>query len=489
MAEAERMAEANERGGGMSRGQVTVISIDSTGDRDMFSRATMVLVGGWMSLLLSVQVFPAEPAADPLTTHDPRLYLLIDDGWIAEQEGLTRVINQARPLPEPIIVADDPRTQRECAWGNVIREADGRFRMWYVTMAMGHNGEGAHEMAAAGVWGRGDDFSFHPRSAADVREVEAMLGKYAESTDGFRWEKPDLGFVEFQGSRRNNIVLNGEGASRQFDGHLTNFDGWTVVRDDSEADPARRYKMIAHWESVHCWDNHEISGSLGREQTLLDEYWATRGKYLTYSPDGLRWDQPLERVEFPDGGGDRFLVVRDHARGRWCGYSRAAGWNAAGFSHSDDLLHWSAAQIEKLFTPASIGYPAIESLVPCDYGNQVVGFVVAMDKQRGFLPTFLAARQSEGPWQWIDNREPLIPLGPPGSYYATGAVPLHNEPFIVGDDMLIYFNAFAYHQDPPCPHGARSIGAARLRRDGFVGRAPIEQTGRASPGRLRTKAA
>ena len=32
---------------------------------------------------------------------------------------------------------------------------------------------------------------------------------YAESRDGIRWTKPDLGLVEFQGSTRNNIVWTG----------------------------------------------------------------------------------------------------------------------------------------------------------------------------------------------------------------------------------------------------------------------------------------
>ena len=30
---------------------------------------------------------------------------------------------------------------------------------------------------------------------------------YAESKDGIHWEKPDLGIVEWQGSRRNNILF------------------------------------------------------------------------------------------------------------------------------------------------------------------------------------------------------------------------------------------------------------------------------------------
>ena len=33
------------------------------------------------------------------TTHDPGLYLFVDDHWIAEQTGLKRIVNRAKPLP------------------------------------------------------------------------------------------------------------------------------------------------------------------------------------------------------------------------------------------------------------------------------------------------------------------------------------------------------------------------------------------------------
>lgn len=132
----------------------------------------------------------------PRTTHDANLYLFIDDHWIEKQRGVSRVYNQAQPLDQPIIAPDDPKTETDCAWGNVIREADGKFRLWYYTMTMGHNNAGPHEMATAGVWGRGDDFTFRPRSDADHPDVESMLGKYAESDDGIKWRKPKVGFTQ-----------------------------------------------------------------------------------------------------------------------------------------------------------------------------------------------------------------------------------------------------------------------------------------------------
>jgi hypothetical protein len=297
-----------------------------------------------------------------------------------------------------------------------------------------------------------------------------MLGKYAESTDGIHWTKPPLNLIEFRGSRQNNILLTGERAARQTNGALTNFDGYTVLRDDSEKDPARRYKMVAHWESVHCWDNHAVSGSLGRPEKQMERYWAIRGEYITYSRDGLRWEQPLERLDtLPSGGGDRLLVVRDHRHQRWMAYTRAGGHAYPAFSYSPDLLTWSDAEAAKGITPQDVQAPAVECMIPFNYGKQDLGFPCGMDKPKGVFTVMLASRHDGGEWTWVNNQEPFIPYGPPGSWYATGAVPLHNEPFIVGEELLIFFNAFSRNPATPSPFGTRSIGVAKLRRDGFSG--------------------
>ena len=420
----------------------------------------------------------------PRTTHDANLYLFVDDYWIESQPGLTRIDSRARPLDQPIVWPDNPQAETDCAWGNVIREPDGRFRMWYVTMTMGHNGAGPHEIASAGVWGRGDDFTFRPRSDADRPAVESMLGKYAESDDGIHWRKPKLGLIEYRGNKENNIVLTGA-ERRNRPTALTNFDGYTILRDEREANPDRRYKMIAHWESVHYWDNHPVSGSLGRPQAFIDRCAAARGEYITYSPDGLRWEQPLERLtSLPTAGGDRLLVVADHRQQRWVAYMRAGGWSYPAFSYSSDLQQWSPAEPARQITPEDVQAPAVECMIPFNYGNQDLGFPCGMDKPKGVFTVMIAAQHDQSDWNWVNQRETFIPYGPPGSYYATGAVPLHNEPFVVGDEMLIYFNAFSRHQPQPCPFGTRSIGVAKLRRDGFAG---LQTATEDAEGRLTTR--
>ncbi|RLT10774.1 MAG: hypothetical protein DWI21_03705 [Planctomycetota bacterium] len=445
------------------------------------------ILRGWNVLAVVFIAWSSLSAQEhiPRTTHDANLYLFVDDRWIEKQRGVTRVYNQAQPLDQPIIAPDDAKTEADCAWGNVIREADGKFRLWYCTMTMGRNAAGPHEMAAAGVWGRGDDFTFRPRSDADRPDVESMLGKYAESDDGIMWRKPKVGLIANRGNKDNNVILTGQRASEQTRGALTNFDGYTILRDDREPNPDRRYKMVAHWESVHYWDNHAVSGSLGRPKAMMDRYAAARGEYITYSPDGLRWEQPLERLEsLPSGGGDRLLVVPDRRNNRWMAYVRSGGHSYPAFSYSDDLRQWSPAEPARRITPELVNAPAVECMIPFNYGNQDLGFPCGMDKPKGQFTVMLASRHDRGEWSPVVQTSGFIHPGPPGSYYATGAVPLHNEPFLVGDEMLIFFNAFSRNQQTPCPLGSRSIGVAKLRRDAFVG---VRSSEKESIGQLTTK--
>ena len=108
---------------------------------------------------------------------------------------------------------------------------------------------------------------------------------YAESTDGVEWEKPDLGLVEYQGSKANNIVL------------AESTDSPRIFCDPS-APPDERYKMIYFF-----------------------------GPGLTpaggVSPDGLRWRFFKEPIldEFCDCWNTAYY---DEHLGKYVGYFR--GW-------------------------------------------------------------------------------------------------------------------------------------------------------------------
>ena len=65
-----------------------------------------------------------------------------------------------------------------------------------------------------------------------AEEGGARFNGYAESRDGFEWERPNLGLVEYGGTRANNLL------SRHSDFEINS------VFIDPHADPEERYKAI-----------------------------------------------------------------------------------------------------------------------------------------------------------------------------------------------------------------------------------------------------
>lgn len=96
-------------------------------------------------------------------------------------------------------------------YGSVIR-VEGKFRMWYVSV--------------------GDD-RLDPKTPRSF----AWRVAYAESEDGVNWKKPQLGLVEYNGSRKNNLV--------KLEPRL-GVVNVKVLHDPDDSDPSRRYKMGAH---------------------------------------------------------------------------------------------------------------------------------------------------------------------------------------------------------------------------------------------------
>ncbi len=69
---------------------------------------------------------------------------------------------------------------------------------------------------------------------------------YAESDNGEDWVRPNLGIVEFEGSKDNNIIFDIPMLIEKFD--FTNFDNLSVCYDDNPECPAdEKYKLTALW--------------------------------------------------------------------------------------------------------------------------------------------------------------------------------------------------------------------------------------------------
>jgi len=118
-----------------------------------------------------------------------------------------------------------------------------------------------------------------------------VLGAVAVSEDGITWEKPELGRVEFKGSRANNLF--------ELDGHRP---GEVAVFVDPTGPDEHRFKMICHNQ-------------------------AEGGMYMMTSPDGLGFKRaPGHLLNFIcDNNNSSFY---DPRIGKYVVYLR--GWNRSG---------------------------------------------------------------------------------------------------------------------------------------------------------------
>lgn len=138
----------------------------------------------------------------------------------------------------------------------------------------------------------------------------------AESDDGVRWHKPDLGIVPYQGSGKNNIVMaSGRVGNVNVDaGHPAVF-----LDENPEATERGRYKAIFRSASPN-------------------------GLLPFQSPDGIHWS-PMTDAPILSGLGafdSQNLAFWDPVLGKYRAYWRIfdEGKRAIRTATSDDLIHW-----------------------------------------------------------------------------------------------------------------------------------------------------
>ena len=185
-------------------------------DRQAFPRGYSILTSEHLMYPVDVKDWPIRI--------DARRQLFVDDFLIASMTNLRREYHQPVKHPKnPLVVADRPWEGSQLCVETVRRDpVTGKFRMWYCE--------------------------------AKDREM------YAESDDGLRWHKPELGLIAHQGSKRNNIVID--------NGYMIG-----MIETPGAADPAKRYTaMVSHDEPI-------VPRS---------------GYYIYHSPDGLSWKGALD---------------------------------------------------------------------------------------------------------------------------------------------------------------------------------------------------
>lgn len=334
-----------------------------------------------------------------------RRELFVDDHLVARQSGWSWELQRPEPR-EVSLVCDAPWEGNTSAYYTIFADGD-RFRMYY---------RGAHWDVTA------------------KRETHPEFTCYAESRDGIRWTKPNLGLFEFQGSRENNIVWAGD-SNHNF----------TPFKDDNpNCPPEARYKALA--------------GSAIR--------WNGEGLVAFQSPDGLHWSRMRPEAVITVGDFDsQNLAFWDPTRGHYLAYVRKFrdGVRDILVCSSDDFLNWSEPEYlkygdapeEQLYTNAIRPYFRAPHLL--------IGFPTRFQPQNQQVePVLMTSRDARNFRRWP---EPLIPIDAPqdrdgnrSNYMTSGLVSVPDRP----QEMSVYATE-AYYEGP----GSR-VRRFTFRTDGFV---------------------
>ncbi len=115
---------------------------------------------------------------------------------------------------------------------------------------------------------------------------------YAESADGQNWVRPNLGIVDYNGSKDNNIIFNLD-MLKEFG--FTGFDNFSVFYDENpKCLPDEKYKMVAWWQGhaalvalfsadgIHFTKSRLITDD-GEFDSQNRAFWSeSHGKYFCY---------------------------------------------------------------------------------------------------------------------------------------------------------------------------------------------------------------
>lgn len=190
-------------------------------------------------------------AASALTGFAGTRHLLLDPAFAISSDGAALHVNP--PLRRDLVVRPDrPWEKLMISFYLSVLDEGGKIRMWY-----------------------------------SVRDTPKTGGvAYAESTDGITWTKPELGLVEFEGSKANNRV------------NLGSSEG-SVFRDDHTTDPRQRYVYVC-------------------------TVFKGGGAYRFHSPDGYHWERDPAPL-FPFEADSQNITFWDAQLGRYVLFFR--GWN------------------------------------------------------------------------------------------------------------------------------------------------------------------
>jgi len=347
-------------------------------------------------------------------------YLVLDARLIERADNVSLKLGTVRKDPHnPLFKEDKPWEVRyDNVYANVIfdREA-GLYKCWYSPFIVDEVTAGTPPEKRAGV-------KYH---GTPIREMGLC---YAVSRDGIRWDKPALGLIDYQGSTANNLVMR-------------SCHGAGILKDESDKDPARRYKLFS---------GEQIPRHPRRVQ-------------VAFSPDGLHWSRPLICPDLGPG-----LVGDTHNNALWApelgayvGITRLMGDQRLVMrTQSPDFIHWSRATeaLRGNLTDQTYAMPIFR------YAGVYLGLVMIFHLPTDLVQCELAWSPDTIHWQRIDPGHALIPNSTHQGDYDWGCIYAAATPVVLPSEIRLYYGS---SDGPHSTWRNGYFGLARLAPDRFAG--------------------
>jgi hypothetical protein len=387
-----------------------------------------------------------------------------DDVSIPFRQNLYMEMHAAQKHPaNPVVKRGPPGSPddyRAQYLGSVVRD-EGKFKMWYV----------AADEEAIRALGRGGDSTRGWRIA------------YAESADGLKWTKPNLGLMDYHGNRNNNLVSVSP----------PQVTGWhiIVIHEPDDPDSSKRFKAM-----------------------LMTRWAMTSTSIPLYSGDGLHWRMAvpaklddyivpsegmvLPREFFEQGGlfhwqGMYYVTGQQVYPSVWLPDGQPAGRVMTIF-RSPDFVHWSGTKSLAYVrygyrsTPTQEGEEMHEPASVWHRGNVLLGVFglfhgAPKTKNHPIDLGFLVSNDGTH-FREPQPDFPFVPRGAKGTW-ESDAVLQGNGFENVGDQTYYWYGG--WDNDVTLPDVHAEVGLATLRRDGFgsLSRMEINDV----PERLKKRAA
>ena len=215
-------------------------------------------------------------------------YLLLDARIVEEARNAELTQGTIEKHPANPLFGEDRRWEKrfDNVYANVLYDDEEEiYKCWYSPFVVDQSSRG---------------MTLQERRALAYRPPRnrEMALCYATSRDGLVWEKPELGIVEYDGSRANNILWRGgENEPARGGPH-----GSGILRDPRDPDPARRYKAFFRSKALSVafsadgvnWSRDAVR-AVGNSSgdTHNNAFWApTLGRYVGITRE---WAKPFGR--------------------------------------------------------------------------------------------------------------------------------------------------------------------------------------------------